>query len=160
MEGASVDLGRLRDEAWKHFVRPEDRRVFAEDDTVVKVHPATKAQLGAYRVRGDRELAARPDVVARWGALPPLLTRDEWTAVLCTGRCGWHRSKKGLCGGNARCALGGAPLRLDGIDCVAEVLQLHPQAEGLLAPQRKPKEKTVACGDDGEQQCCAAAPDC
>jgi hypothetical protein len=142
MEEATVDLRRLRDEAWKHFVAPEDRRVFATDTFVEKRHPTTKESLGSYRLLGDPELAARSEVAVAWRMPAPALTRDEWTAVLCTGHCQMERHKGSACGARARCALGSGPLR-PGLDCLAEALQLHPQADtnAIASPPSQRKKR-------------------
>jgi hypothetical protein len=141
MEEAIADLGRLRDEAWKHFVAPEDRRVFATDTFVEKRHPTTKEALGSYRVLGDPELAGS-EVAMAWRTPAPALTRDEWTAVLCTGHCQMGRHKGSACGARARCARGSGPLR-PGLDCLAEALQLHPQADtdAIASPPLQKKKR-------------------
>lgn len=123
-----VDLGRLRDTAWMHFVDSEARRAFAEDIVIVKRHPVTGESLGSYRLLGNPEFAAMSTLSP--SSPLPVMTRDEWTAVLCTGRCHRTRAKGAMSGARARCALGGAPLR-SAVECTAEALQLHPQAEAL-----------------------------
>ena len=133
----SVNLEKLRDEAWKHFVRPDDRRAFAEDAVLVKIHPLTGESIGEYRVIGHSQFASSLAAEA-WKTRPPPLSKDEWTAVLCTGRCELSSKKGPRCGPVARCMSGFGPLLLKNNEsgvgcccCLAEAFQLHPQAELL-----------------------------
>ena len=118
------DLAKIRDEAWKYFVPTEDRRVFATDATISKVHPVSGAELGTYEISGDPEFFERPEA-ARFKEEPADLSRLEWRLCLCTGLC---RSKHIPGGGRrARCWEGSGPYDL----CLARRLQLHPQARAL-----------------------------
>lgn len=135
----SVNLEKLRDEAWKHFVRSDDRRAFAEDTMITKIHPLTGESIGEYMVIGHSQFASSSSAEA-WKTRPSPLSRDEWTAVLCTGRCQLSSKKGPRCGPVARCMSGFGPLLLlknkesgggVGCCCLAEAFQLHPQAELL-----------------------------
>jgi hypothetical protein len=131
MDKAEVDLRRLRNEAWKHFVCSSARKAFAEDALVWKCHPVTGESLGSYRIVGNADFSTTPAADA-WRAPPVCLSRDEWIVVLCTTRCHRECAKGAKCGIRARCAHGAAPLKATGsVGCVAEALQLHPQAEAL-----------------------------
>lgn len=131
MNLSHVDLGRLRDEAWKYFVKPEARCVFYEDAVIDKIHPLSGESLGSYKVIGKPDFAQSADdetLSQRYSKLHDL-SADEWTGVLCTGRCQQLKSKKSASGIKARCMYGVDPLLLNGAGCLAEVLQLHPQAD-------------------------------
>lgn len=98
-------------------MRPEDRRVFYEDREIQKIHPVSGEVIATYRVSAQHasNLSAK-----EMEQPPPPLSRDEWTAVLCTGKC-----RQGT---SSRCNLDGQPTWLFGeARCVAEILQLHPQ---------------------------------
>lgn len=128
-DAAQINLALLRDHAWKHFVGPEDQRAFAEDFVIVKRHPLSGESLGTYLVLGDREFAAsEAGIACREGR--QTLSRADWTLVLCTGRCVRMRTRASMSGTRARCALGVAPLQ---VGCMAEALQMHPQAALLSA---------------------------
>ena len=109
---SASDLRRLRRDAWQYFVAPENRKVFVHDCTIDKIHPVTGEVLLSYNVLGDKDF--------RMAAPASPLTTADWRRVLCTGRC-------------KRTGATSCRKPFLGLECVAECLQLHPQA-AVLSP--------------------------
>jgi hypothetical protein len=98
-------------------VAPENRTAYASDTTIEKLHPITGKAFLSYRVLGDKNFRVDGNVL-------PTLAPADWKRVLCTGRC--TRT------GNTACKKVMKHSPLDKM-CLAECLQLHPQA-AVLSP--------------------------
>lgn len=132
---------KLRDEAWKYFVDVENRKACSSGMTprrIAKIDPITKKCLGSYLIVAseDEDELLRANV-HRWERAPPPLSKEEWTAVLCTGKCAQTKKKEPMKGFSARCCSNGCVTRDESIICMAEALQLHPQAACLRPCKEK-----------------------